>query len=60
MKWNDKPKAEQQADLNRYKASKKALDQHARNKKEREETASYRQLNQAVLDAEKEIPWWKR
>lgn len=59
-KWGDKPKAEQKADLNRYRASKKALDNHGRKYKDREETATYRQLNNAVLDAEKEIPWWAR
>jgi hypothetical protein len=60
MKWNDKEKAEQRADLNRYRSSKKALDQHARKYREREETATYRQLNAAVHDAEKEIPRWLR
>ena len=59
-KWGDKPKSEQKADLNRYKASKKALNNHARKSREREETATYRQLNAAVIDAEKEIPWWAR
>ena len=59
-RWSNKPKAEQKADINRYKASKKALDQHARRHRERDETATYRQLNAAVIEAEKEIPWWAR
>jgi hypothetical protein len=59
-RWGDKPKAEQKADINRYKASLKALHNHQRTDKDREETATYRQLNAAVLDAEKEIPWWAR
>ena len=60
-KWGDKPKAEQKADLSRYRASKKALDNHARKSREREETPTYRQLNAAVIDAEREIPkrYWR-
>jgi len=60
MKWNDKVKEEKKADVNRYKASKKALDNHGRKHREREETATYRQLNAAVIEAEQEIPWWRR
>jgi hypothetical protein len=57
-KWKDKPKAEQQADLKRYRASKKVLDNY-RNR-EGVEDAPYRQMNAAVLEAEREIPWWRR
>jgi hypothetical protein len=60
MKWRDKEPAERKADLNRYRASKKALDQHARKYREREETATYRQLNATVHDAEREVPKWLR
>ena len=54
-RWRDKPKAEQKADLNRYKAARKVLDGY-RNK-EGVEDATYRQANQLVIDAEREIPW---
>ena len=54
-KWRDKPRAEQKADLNRYRAAKKVLNGY-RNK-ERTEDATYRQANQLVIDAEREIPW---
>lgn len=55
--------------VKKYKAAKKALDDNyerelkaarARGEKYIGETAEYRRLNQAVLDAEKEVPWYRR
>lgn len=57
-RWSDKPKTEQKADLNRYRAAKKAANNAAR--KHRDEGVHTKQLNEAVIEAEKEIPWWLR
>jgi hypothetical protein len=56
--WSDKPKEEKKADLNRYKATKKALENSK--KVVREECPAFWQLNSAVIEAEQEIPWWRR
>jgi hypothetical protein len=57
VKWSSKPKAEQQADINRYRACKKALDGY----RSREDDPTYRQLNSAVIEAEREVPkrYWR-
>jgi hypothetical protein len=57
MRWRDKPEAERKADLSRYRASKKALDGY----RTQEEDPTYRQLNEAVIEAEREIPrrYWR-
>jgi hypothetical protein len=55
---SDRPKEERQADVNRYKAAKKASNQIAKNL--REEGPATMQANEAVIDAEREIPWWRR
>ena len=54
MRWQDKPEAEKKADLNRYRAAKKALHQY---EAKRRDDATYRQLNSAVNEYEREIPW---
>ena len=46
-----------------YKAAKKALHDNQRAEKKagiREETDTYVALNGAVLDAEKNVPWYRR
>jgi len=57
-RWRDKPQAEQQADLKRYRAAKKAANNAAR--RFGAENAATRQLNSAVIEAEREIPWHLR
>ena len=46
-RWRDKPQAEQQADLKRYRAAKKAANNAAR--RFGAENAATRQLNSAVI-----------
>ena len=60
MAWKDKPKAEQKADLSLYRAAKRALhDYQAKHRHDHRERgdATYRQLNSAVNEYEREIPW---
>lgn len=52
-----------EAAVTRYKDALAAL--HANQEREeaagiREETPEYQRLNQDVLDAEKDVPWWRR
>ncbi len=56
--WRDKPREEQQADIGRHKATKKALDNSRLHV--REEGPAYYQLNEAVIEAEQHVPWWRR
>ncbi|WP_049562275.1 hypothetical protein [Nonomuraea sp. SBT364] len=56
-------KDEQRAAVKKYKDALASL--HANQEREeaagiREETPKYRRLNRAVLDAEKNIPWYRR
>lgn len=58
MRWRDKPREEQQADLNRYRATRQAAEQAARAL--RDECPATAELNSAVIEAEREVPWWRR
>ena len=54
---------DKKAAVARYKAALAAL--HANQEREeaagiREETPEFLRLNQDVLDAEKDVPWWRR
>jgi len=55
---SDKPKEERAADLNRYRATRRAAEQAARTL--REEGPATRQLNEAVIEAGQHVPWWRR
>lgn len=60
--WRSKPPEEKQADISRHKAYKAALEQHAewqRQHGDHEETPTYNQLNSAVIDTDKDVPWWR-
>lgn len=63
FKVSGQSKSDAKAAVAKYEAAKRAL----RANQEREEragttgeTAEYRRLNKAVLDAEKDVPWIKR
>jgi hypothetical protein len=56
--WRDKPPEERQADLGRYKAVRQAAEVAAR--RLRDECPTTELLNDAVIDAEKHVPWWRR
>ena len=56
--WRGKPKEERRADIGRYKSARKAAEQAAKNL--RDECYATMQLNDAVIEAEKHIPWWRR
>jgi len=61
--WRDKPKDERRADLNRHRASKSALNANSEREHKRgvrDETVTYYQLNEAVIESEKHVPWWAR
>jgi hypothetical protein len=58
MGWFDKPKEERQADLGRYRAAKKAAEQAGRTL--REESVTTHQFNDAIIEAEADVPWWRR
>jgi hypothetical protein len=58
MGWFDKPREERRADIERHKALKKAAENTAR--KHRDETWVHKHLNDAIIEAEREIPWWRR
>jgi hypothetical protein len=45
-------------DLDAYKAARANLEHVS--KRDREETDAYLEANQAVIEAEKNIPWWRR
>ena len=55
---SDKPKAERRADIDRHKAIKRAQDNYQ--SRDRNEDATARQLNEARIEAEKDVPWWRR
>ncbi len=55
---SSKPGAERKADNVRHKSLKKAQGNY-RNKS-REEDATYRQLNAARAESERDVPWWRR
>lgn len=60
--WRDKPKDEQRADIIRHKASKEALEQFSERERRRgnhDESPTYNQLNAGVIDAERDVPWWR-
>jgi hypothetical protein len=51
---------ERQADLVRYRAARKAAETGTRKLGIRDESPTSRELNAAVTEAEREIPWWRR
>jgi hypothetical protein len=51
-------KAERKADIERHNALKKAGEAAAR--KHRDETWVHRQINDALIENEKNLPWWRR
>lgn len=55
---DDRTKAEKQADINRHKALKRAAEATAR--RHRDETYVHKQLNDAIIENEKNVPWWRR
>jgi hypothetical protein len=56
--WLGKPKEERQADLGRYRATRQAAEQAAAVL--REESITTNMFNDAVIDAEQHVPWWRR
>jgi hypothetical protein len=56
--WRDKPAEEKAADINRYKALRKANEESS--KVIREECPTYYQMQEAIIDAEADVPWWRR
>ena len=61
---DDRTKEEREVARLQHKAYKKALDEHyewcKKHPSQLEETPTYNQLNSAVIDAEKDVPWWRR
>lgn len=60
MKWRDKPPEERQADLGRYRAARRAAETGTRKFGLRNESPTSSELNSLVIEAEKEVPWWRR
>jgi hypothetical protein len=58
--WFSKPKEEREADLGRYKSARKAAEAGTRKLGIRDESPTSRELNNLVIEAEREIPWWRR
>lgn len=60
---DDRTKEEKAVDVLQYKAYKKALDansERAKRAREHDEDPTYYLFNRAVLDSEKNVPWWRR
>jgi len=55
---DERTKAEREADLKHYKALRRAAEQAARN--HRDEHMVHHQINEAVVEAEKNVSWWRR
>ena len=55
---NDKPKEEKKADIDRHKATRRAQNNYR--PKDRNESPTTRQLNEARIEAEKDVSWWRR
>lgn len=58
MGWFDKPKEERQANIARHRLARKAAEQAAR--AHPDEHMVHHQLNEEIIDAERDIPWWRR
>jgi hypothetical protein len=61
MGWfsgDDRPKEEKLADIDRHKATKKAQENYR--PKDREESPTTRQLNDARIEAEQYVSRWRR
>ena len=59
----DAAKAEQWVAVEQHRAYRKALNQNGERERKRgvdDETGTYHQLNSAVIDAERDVPWWRR
>lgn len=61
--WRGKPPEEKAADISRHKATRAALEAASELERKagiREETPTYTLHNDAVIDSEQHVPWWRR
>ncbi len=61
--WREKPREEKAADISRHKATRAALTAASEMERKagvREETPTYYICNDAVIESEKHVPWWRR
>ena len=58
MARKDTTPEERRAALIRYKSARKAAEQAAKNL--RDECIATNQLNEEVIEAERDVPWWRR
>lgn len=56
--WRSKPPEEQAADISRHQALRKANEASARHV--REEGPAYYLFQNAIIESEQHVPWWRR
>lgn len=62
-KGDDRLPEERKVDVLQYKAYRAALNQNGERERRsgvRDETVTFWQLNSAVAETEKRVPWWRR
>lgn len=61
---DDRTPEEKAVAVMQHKAYRQALDEHyewcKQHPDQLEETPTYNQLNSAVIESEKHVPWWRR